>query len=257
MNELPTPSRPAPPRLRIHHLMACAAVAAIQLTLWRNVIPAGMIDQLPAWAKAANAISMCFVDVGLTFALFSVYWQLEGYAALVQPGQWLLARRLIYLAQLVFGYLVVSHLRVTGPWGKSFALWSQQDKYLAIISVLYAVLSNINHALPAIFYAWCAWRVADTRPWRIFFSLNAINSLLHILPLYRFLNTTSGRSISRVLSAEMVITSILMLSLMLWVVLTDYRRRQRYWTHWLGVGLCIAAEVLGFASGLMNWFGGY
>jgi hypothetical protein len=37
---IPTPTaKPDPPPLRIHHLMACAVIAAVQLSLWRVAFP--------------------------------------------------------------------------------------------------------------------------------------------------------------------------------------------------------------------------
>jgi uncharacterized membrane protein len=237
--------------------MACAVVAALQLTLWRSLLPVGALDQIPTWAKVGNAIGLCIFDIELTFALWSVYWHFKGYAALVEPGQCLLARHLIYLVQLLVGLLILSHLRVTGPWGKSFALWSQQEKLVAVVSVLYVILANLNRALPAMFYAWCAWRVADTRPWRVFFCAKVVVGVLSLVPLSRFFDMTTVSSISQVLSAQMVVISIVMLSLLTWIITTEYRGQQRYWTHWLGVGLCVATSVLELASGLLRWFGQY
>jgi len=149
---------------------------------------------------------------------------------------------------MLVGQLALSHFRVPGPWGKSFALWSQQDKFFAVLSALYTIFAYANLALPALFSAWCAWRVADTWPWRIFFSLSAIMRLLSVLPLV---------AIFLVLRAGVIVTSIVMLSVLLWIVATEYRTRERYWTHWLGVGLCVATTVLEFASGVINWFGWY
>jgi hypothetical protein len=48
-----------------------------------------------------------------------------------------------------------------------------------------------------------------------------------------------------------------MLSLSIWIIVTEYPWQQRYWTHWLGVGLYVATAVLGLASGVINWFGWY
>ncbi len=53
-------------------------------------MPAEVLDSLPVWALAFNAIAQGFPSLGLTFAIFSIYWQLKGCAGLVQPGQWLL-----------------------------------------------------------------------------------------------------------------------------------------------------------------------
>jgi hypothetical protein len=236
--------------------MACTVVAAVLLTLWRSAIPAEENHQFSAAATVASSIFVGLSAIGLTFALLSVYWHLKGYAALVQPGQWLLLQNyLVDLAQLLFGLLLLSKLRVTGPWGKSFALWTQEDKFFAVVSALYLIVVYLNRAAPALFYAWCAWRVADTRPWRIFFSLHAIIGLLGVVPLYYF--STPGSSIFQVRHAATLVTNIAMLSLLVWIAATEYRRQQRYWTHWLGVGLCVATTVLEFASVVMNWLGWY
>jgi hypothetical protein len=226
--------------------MACTAVAAILLTLSRYQIPAEAVGQLSLSIKVFWAVREGLFATALTFALLAIYWQWKGYASLVQPGQWLLIQPLVDVAHLQIGLFLVTYLRVTGPWGKPFALWSQSEKLLAVVSALYIIAIYLNRALPLLFYAWCAWRVADTRPWRVFFALYAVTSALNFLPRY---------PIFQLLRPGLIVTSIVMLSVLMWIIATDYRQQHRYWTHWLGVGLCVAITVLEFASGVMNHIG--
>jgi hypothetical protein len=81
--------------------------------------------------------------------------------------------------------------------------------------------------------------------------------LLSVVPLHYFFGTTSGSWKSQALNVGTFFTSIVMLSLLIWIIATEYRRQPRYWTHWLGIGLCVATTVLEFASGVMNWLGWY
>ncbi len=246
-------SRSGPPPLRIHHLLACAVVASVLFLWWRNAIPAELRAQLPATAVVLSAIVEVVSAVGFTFAVFSVYWHLKGFAGLVQPGQWLMLRRIIYVVQIVFGRIVVSHLRVTGPWHKS--LWDFSDIFVAVWSILYTILVIVVAALPVLFYLWCALRVADTRPWRVLFSLAAIRSLIDALPLVRiFAFLLPGWPLERLFALEMVTTSILLLSVMGWIVWNERRLRlRRFWTHWLGVGLYAANEALNLSGGVIEW----
>lgn len=244
-----------PPRLRIYHLLACAAVTALQLTLWRNALTPELLQAIPVWARVMNAIALGMGGIGLTFALFSIYWQLKGYAALVQPGQWLLAVYLISTAQLFVG-LVVRYLHVTSPWGKSLSLWSQQDKLFAILSVLQVVVIYINRLLPVALYIWCAWRVADSRPWRIVFWFRTAISLLGIVGLYGVLVRIFHWSLPRVLSVQSLFVSSALASIMAYIIATERRGEpKRYWTHWLGVAVCVATELIYLAGGLIGAFG--
>ncbi len=99
--------RPAPPPLRIHHLMACAAVAAVQLSLWRASFThtAEIVSLLNA---VLTAIGYGLSAIGLTLAIFSIYWQRGGFAGLVQPGQWLLVRFVFLAIQFCVAILLAT-----------------------------------------------------------------------------------------------------------------------------------------------------
>src|SRR5690242_17008774 len=105
------PHRPEPPPLRIHHLMACAVVAAVQLSLWRVAIPHAA--QFTGVNAVMVGIIYIFGAIGLTLALFSIYWQVNGLPGLVQPGQWLLVSYAV--SALRFYVTILLLMAGTGP----------------------------------------------------------------------------------------------------------------------------------------------
>lgn len=257
MNELPASSRPAPPPLRIHHLMACAVVLSLQLMLWRQAFPAELINRLPIWALAFNAVGEAFIGIGLTFAILSIYWQLKGYAALIQPGQWLLERYFLVVPQFIFSRLVLAHVRIMAFPAKPLAAWTLDEYCWAATRVLFIVGSFASVLLPLLFFVWCAWRVADTRLWRFFFAIAALTSLSNIVPPFG-LTSLSVESIRHFIAVRSFVSSIPTLAVLCWIIASERRAQlERFWTHWLGVGLSFAAPVLGIASGLVSLFGGY
>ncbi|HEX5471646.1 MAG TPA: hypothetical protein VFW73_07150 [Lacipirellulaceae bacterium] len=247
-------ARPNPPPLRIHHLLACAIVASALFVWWRNAIPADYRTRMPAIAVAFSAIGEVLVAVEFTFAVFSVYWHLRGYAGLVQPGQWLMARRIVFVVQVAVARFIVSPLRVAGPWSKS--LWNFSDIFLAAQSVLYTILLFVVAALSVLFFLWCAVRVADSRPWRVLFLLAAVRSLIDLLPLTRIFLPTSW-PLDRVIALKMIVTSTVMLSVLGWIAWNERRlRRKRFWTHWLGMGFYAVGDILELSGGIIDllWY---
>lgn len=82
------------PRLRVLHLLVCATVAAVQLSIWGVFHP--QAGQYMAVAVAMKETIRQSLDAdGLTFAVFAAYWHINGYAEVSQPGQCLLLGRAI------------------------------------------------------------------------------------------------------------------------------------------------------------------
>jgi len=58
--------------------------------------------------------------------------------------------------------------------------------------------------------------------------------------------------LSHTFGARFIFGGIAMLSLLSWIIASDNRLRlHRFWTHWLGVGLCVISEMLWLASGVI------
>ena len=164
--------RPDPPPLRIHHLMACAAVAAVQLSLMRAGFPQPINTTSP-FHTGLLAVYQVLSAVGLTLALFSIYWQRRGYAGLTQPGQWLL---IVYAISAIrqFASLFLTMTFVGPNWQNVLGAGDSAGTLRFIWWSTNMVFSMI---VPICFYAWCAWRVADTPQWRIVFVMFAATAI--------------------------------------------------------------------------------
>jgi hypothetical protein len=89
-------SHSARPQLRLHHLFALTAVAAVLLALhgqqpdyWSNseFAPPRVILSL---MTGATVIYVLIVSVAVTAVAYGIYWQRTGQAFFDQPGHWLL-----------------------------------------------------------------------------------------------------------------------------------------------------------------------
>jgi hypothetical protein len=242
MDEEINAPRPEPPPLRIHHLMACAAVVAVIFTLWRTYYTQ-MGTTSVANAVILMAIGGGLTSIGLTFAIFSVAWHLRGYAALTQPGQWLLIGFAVSMLRTV---ILMSLLVATRR--RSFGSMSDMWDILNSASVL------ATYVVPFGFYLWCAWKVADTRMWRIAFVAFAFLAILSIPGLVQLSGMQWGlRGLDIYLVSYAAQTGIKACVLLaaLW---NDRRQKlRRYWTHWLGVGLSILVYLSSILSMVVQW----
>jgi hypothetical protein len=209
------------PPLRIHHLLLCTAVAAVLLTVWQVVYPPEARGVLTTSVCIRLGLSWTIYAVGLTLATLTCWWRVKGYASLAQPGQWLLLVQVIPLLDLLVASL--SRVGVAGQalWEKNIFLWGPAE-YAHVAAGVLAPLASI--VLPILLFGWTAWRIADTRPWRI---------VLALLALVRI----SG-----------VGWSILVFAVV-WPTVDDaIRKRRRSWTHWAGTGLFVAGHLVHFAG---------
>jgi hypothetical protein len=218
--------RPGPPPLRIHHLMACAAFTAVMFTLWRTFYAqAGAIS-------AANGATMVIgggiTAIGFTIALFTAFWHTRGYAALVQPGQWLLIEfgvsglySLVVLS--IFIALGARSFSPSGDW------WYAYRAFFAIGTYL----------VPLVFNLWCAWKVADTRAWRFAFVVFALAAIVISPLLFELIGVLpSMLGAQNIYMASHLGQCVVTLTALMAAALNDwFRKVRRYWTHWLGVGL--------------------
>jgi hypothetical protein len=239
-----TPIRPDPPRLRIHHLMVCAAVAALQLSLWRAGDPE-MIQRMSVVNAALFAAYRVLAAIGLTLAIFSIYWQQKGYAALVQPGQYLLLGYLV--ASLGFFYGAFMALIFNRDWLYARGLSSNSGPLASSLSILYFLVSM---GLPLVFFLWCAWKAADTIAWRVVFVVLAISTLLYFVPSVTFALGFSSSPLTAIALTNLG-RGVVVLLLEIWAISEDVTRlRTRFWTHWAGAGLVIASQLLTIAGGV-------
>jgi hypothetical protein len=230
--------RPEPPPLRIHHLMACSAATAVMFTLWRTVAPP--IDMLGGARAAMMAVWGGLTSIGVTFAIFSVYWHSRGYAGLTQPGQWLLIGFAIAVLRSIASMLFVAVVRADSD------LWLPYRVVTALMS---------SSIIPLVFYLCCAWKVADTRAWRMaFVVLGVVPIVGSALMFYQAWGISISGMYSAAVASEIVQNATKMIAVGLAALGDRSGALQRYWTHWLGVGLFVlvcVSSVLGTVISLI------
>jgi hypothetical protein len=240
LNDAADARNTGPPPLRIHHLLACAVVVGVQLSLWRAFFPADANQ--PGIYMTMAGIGLTFSAIGATMALFSIWWQIIGRRGLTQPGQWLFFTNVLSLIGWLSGMMAYYWLREV-RYG-SGATWGGRD----ILLVAYqTIVFALQYGLPLILFSWCAWKVADSLPWRMYFVLLAIGPLLFNL-LVTFWGT--GMPTAYIL-LHLARTALGLLFLLTAVAQEIAAHRARYWTHWLGIGLTLLGNVFGLvANGL-------
>jgi hypothetical protein len=242
----PKIARPDPPPLRIHHFMVCAAVTAVELSLLRFMLSRS--PQQQSIGSGVFAITQVVSAVGLTLTGFSIYWWRKGYASFSQPGQMLLLQ---YAAS--FAIQLVSLLVVLVLLGPSRIAGNSNDLWLFSIvvglgSLVFAVI------LPIAFYAWCAWKIADTWPWRVLFIFCALGGVVSssIIVVFAQLFWNFSRSnIHIILSMPYLIRGAVLFPLGVLAAVTDFTsRRNRSWTHWTGLALWLLGQIGSVLTGV-------
>jgi hypothetical protein len=241
-----------PPPLRIHHFFRCGIVTAIYLTWWRQMMPPPIMQQLPPVAVGFSLIYNVLTSISFTFAAISLYWYFKGYADLSQPGVWLLLSYLVFVLPLTLNNLLV---KLTG-FNWSGALKGYEGAI--IYGLATAWYTTLYILLPLAFFAYGAWAVADTRPWRWVFIAIAI---LHVLPVVQAADRLLigfNVPIEIAHGALTFITAGVVLSAESWAAKTDLAfQRARYWPHWAGLWLAIAKQsfnVVAAVVTLLGWF---
>jgi hypothetical protein len=246
--------RPDPPPLRIHHLMVCAVVAAVQLSLLRFLL--SLSQQQTLVANGVFGFTQVLSSVGLTLTGFSIYWRRKGYASFSQPGQMLLIQYAASFVMLLISILIM--LAIYGPGGvtsgpPSNASWAWLFPFvLGGGSLLFGVL------LPVTFYIWCAWKIADTWPWRWLFILCALTAVLtstiSILLIQMFRNIGPS-NLQIVVGTPYVIRGSVLLGAGLVAVVADWMSKWgRSWTHWAGIILWLLGQIGSLLMGLFYIF---
>jgi hypothetical protein len=243
-------SRPDPPPLRIHHIMACTAVTAVLLTTLRFFVSISPQQQTLA-RYGIFAFSYVLTAIGLTLTGFSIYWWRKGYAAFSQPGQMLLVpfagTLVLSLASLALAAAMTGYRGA----GRPPSWLSFLPMLISFNGLLFGVL------FPSAFYGWCAWKIADTWPWRGLFVLCAlaailISSLMVVLP---FVMSIGPGNIPLFIGVPQLARGSLLLTAGALAVVTDLTaRRKRSWTHWAGVILWLLGQAGTFVSGVYYVF---
>jgi hypothetical protein len=166
-------------------------------------------------------------SIGATLAMFSIYWQIEGFAGLVQPGQWLLVK---------FAFSAVQSMLAAAL----LMAWPINE-----VQFWYMIISGVGALVTLLIDGWCAWRVADTVLWRALFLVMVLATLLSSGLMFQLTSSFSDIKIQTVIFASHIGSSALVLLIECSAVLSDLRsERHRFWNHWVGVGLSMLAQFV-------------
>lgn len=235
-----TDERPGPPPLRIHHLMACAVVTAVELSLIRFMWLRSPQQQM----AAANGFFACLQvlsAIGLTLTGFSIYWWRKGYASFSQPGQMLLLHYAVsFVLQLASMAFVVAMFGIDGHPRDTQVIWLY-SLVLGLGSLVFTVL------VPIVFYAWCAWKIADSAAWRVLFALCALTSLLSstfFMIAAQFVVRFQPSNMQMFFAIPYLARGGILLPLGVIAAMSDLSaKRPRSWTHWAGLALWLLGQV--------------
>lgn len=238
-----------PPRLRIHHLMACAAVAAVQLSIMRASAPTYGATQ-PGIAMIPAVVRAVLLSIGLTLALFLVYWRIKRLVVLNQPGQWLLLSFILYSIQNVLYALWWYSMGFDPSQGSIFRPGDRNE--------LWAILDVVNfivvYVASLVFFVWCAVKRADSWLWRLVFLALAISPILAsgfvMFAFGRILGMDPRDSYVVIFGVRSAGLILLELS----AVASDHlAHRARNWMHWAGLGIVIMMQLLSMLLAVIHW----
>jgi hypothetical protein len=258
------PARPAPPPLRIHHLLLWTIVAAALLTRLslQRASRSDWGNSETDWALIA--ITQVIIAAGITLSALSLYWYAKGFDVFSQPGQWLPFLSLYVMLE----YWLVTAVQMIFPTGrmqsKELLLWNFSDALSFCGQFLQSILM---WGVAATFYFLAARKVADTRPWRIFLILSAVGLAFQggtnmmwtacyltgfgvsayvnlwqqtiLSTVARWLSYPGGWVLGAILLACPIVDDLV-------------RRRPRYWTHWAGATISLAARLAIIARILLS-----
>ena len=139
-------------------------------------------------------------------------------------------------------------------WFKSIGLTSTNgDISWRIVWSL--MLFATTFLIPCVFHAWCAWKVADTWPWRIVFIALAISPVL--TSGMQFIASVALMDTQSAIWTTYIGRGVLIFFIEGWAATRDLQsRRNRYWTHWAGVTLSLLVQLSSIAGGVAYWLYG-
>lgn len=199
-----------------------------------------MIEYISATGAAMEAIRQSLNAVGLTCVIFSIYWHFKGYAGFTQPGQCLLAGYAFSAMEL---YLMALLLWTFGPdlndVGRSMSSGG-------VLTWIFTIVNLAIYLGLMAFYGWCAWKIADTQPWRL--TLASLALEVFVFPLsFVLIHYGYARNTAVVIPALVATCTVMLLEI--WSIANDVAsRRERFWMHWVGVSLSMTGRVLSIAG---------
>jgi hypothetical protein len=230
------------PRLRILHLLIITAVAAVILSISRFVIPVErVLDRDQANVVALSLLSLLIFSIGLSCFGFQLRWWWKGLPAFRQPGQWLM---IVFPALIATGLAMLAAMftleRISEFGSRGFMTWMQ----------VFGLVTNICTTL---FYAYATFRIADTSPWQLYFGWATLKALARLVTfldqlLFGAVLTTSlfrnfASSPSAILALNLTVAG-LNIALLSGAAIGDLPRRDRHWSHWMGVALFVLWDVI-------------
>jgi hypothetical protein len=231
--------------------MTCAVVTAVELSLLRFALHRSPQQQSIA-GESVFAYTQVLSAIGLTLTGFSIYWWRKGYASFSQPGQMLLLQyAATFVLQLVSMALMFAFIGAGGTPRSSGMMWLFSMAF-GIGSLVFGVL------LPVAFYAWCAWRIADSWPWRTLFVFCALTSILSssmFVLVAQFTTRVSSSNIQTIIAVPYVLRGAILFPIGAFAAANDLTaRRERSWTHWVGLILWLLGQIGSLLMGLYYFY---
>ena len=225
-----SPPRLGPPPLRIHHLLVATAVSAGFLAVAHALAEDGD-EGFGSFFRSGFGVVHCLqVSIAVTTFGYLLAWRAQGRLRLDQPGHWLLIHGVLNVGVYVLGVAMI-----LSPNG---------DFVFFVYSVYSISLLAVNLAV----YAYAAWKVADTRGWRLFFVAEVAIGLFFAVVTFAAIDP-EGSWITSLVTPTMLL-------LLAAAVIGDRRsKRRRDWPHWVGVGSMVVSFVSYFAMQLLRWMG--
>lgn len=207
-------ARPTSPPLRIHHIMAITAVAAVLLAVGQQLRHAKQTGLEQLFASTWGAMYILSTSISVTLVLFGFVWRRRGYAFFSLPGHWLLLTHTTGIA-----FILAVAITLLG------------DQHLSMVSlVAYSWGIQLTWLALNLF---AAWKISDSVSWRVYFLAGA--SILVLGFILRFLFVRYD---------VLFLVFYLPLLLLLIAIINDrVRGRVRDWPHWVGVVLPFAVFV--------------
>jgi hypothetical protein len=213
--------RPAPPPLRIHHIMVATAVVALLLAISHSLRQSNAYGFANVAASGQGIIMAIVSGLAVTLVGLGIVWRRRGYSFFDQPSHWLLLAQSLTAGFFIMAG-VVTAARLPDGHVVSAAVFS------GFIVLINALVIGLN--------LWAASKIADSIPWTLIFLIDG----LLVLSIFGMAWLGLGGLVPVVVWGAPSLTLTLLL-LAAWGDRRDHIRRD--WPHWFGV-------CLRFVSGL-------
>ncbi len=235
-------------RLRIHHLLVWIFLTAALLALSRALVTTWSTANSPDVARTALLRAAWFSIIwggDATVVICLAGWWWRGSLRRIQPGEWLATYGVaIAAASLVPSVVIIFSATSDKALEHRLLDWVQSFVWLTYVPW-------------CVVFVWLAVTSQECKWWRIAYLLLAIDRMpLLITPIIARLASPSGivwRSYSSSVWYLHFI-HVVVLPVICCAAYSDWvQRRDRRWSHWLGILLHVA-QVIGFlAAGLWSF----